>query len=96
VPKKGLKPLSEVNTASAAAMSGFWRRVPPRDEKLPGVIGVPSISKKTRRGPSELKGSTTFVALKAFGYGPLGLSAPSPVVAGVAATENACLAMEWP
>src|SRR5690348_11649963 len=45
VPWKGLKPLfvdKSGATSSAAVMSGFGRTVPPVDEKLPGVIGVPS------------------------------------------------------
>jgi hypothetical protein len=58
VPKNGLKPGVAVITPSAAAISGFWRTSPPVEEKSPGVMGVPSGSKKTRRGPSELKVST--------------------------------------
>ena len=43
-------------------MSGFWRTAPPVEEKLPGVMAVPSAWKKTRRVPSELKVSTGFAA----------------------------------
>ena len=52
-------------------MSGFWRTVPPVDEKFPGVIGLPSAWKNTRLGPSELKVSTTFEELNGFGNGPI-------------------------
>src|SRR5262245_23693261 len=68
-------------------MSGFWRRSPPVAEKSPGVIGVPSAWKKMRRGPSELKVSTTFDGLKGFGK-----AAP----AGVAAQPKALAAELWP
>jgi len=42
VPQNGLNPGVEVITQSAAVMSGFWRTVPPVEEKLPGVMAVPS------------------------------------------------------
>lgn len=42
VPKKVLNPGVEVLTPSAAAISGFWRSLPPVERKLPGVTGVPS------------------------------------------------------
>jgi hypothetical protein len=42
VPGNGLNPGLDVVTRSAAAMSGFWRRIPPVDEKFPGVMGLPS------------------------------------------------------
>lgn len=58
VPQKVAKPGVAVLTQSAAAKSGFWRSSPPVAEKSPGVSGVPSARKKTRRGPSELKLST--------------------------------------
>ena len=56
VPVKEAKPGTEVETSSAAARSGFWRRTPPVEEKSPGVSAVPSASKKTRRGPSRAVG----------------------------------------
>src|SRR4030095_1151960 len=58
VPKKLRKFGREVDTPSAAAMSGFWYTSPPVEEESPGVRGVRSGWKKTRRGPSELKDST--------------------------------------
>ena len=67
VPEEGEKPLTEVVTPSAAVMSGLLRTAPPVDEKFPGVIGVPSALKNTRRGPSLLKISTTLLELKTLG-----------------------------
>ena len=51
VPQKYEKPGVAVDTHVAAARSGFCSTFPPFDEKSPGVIAVPSDSKKTRRGP---------------------------------------------
>src|SRR6185295_12337440 len=72
VPKKvvGKPPTPVTDTPSAAVMSGFWRKVPPVDEKLPGVIAVPFSRKKILRGPSELKVSETLAAVKGPGNGP--------------------------
>ena len=42
VPKKGSKPGVAVDTPSAPVTSGLGRTAPPVDEKLPGVMGVPS------------------------------------------------------
>ena len=65
VPKKGLKPGVDVITPSAAVMSGFCLRTPPVDEKpLPGFNSMPSSSKNTRRGPSELNVSIDSVPSK--------------------------------
>jgi hypothetical protein len=50
-------------TPSAAATSGLRRSSPPVDVKFPGVIGVPSGRKKTRRGPSEVKVSDCWAAV---------------------------------
>src|SRR5215475_10118164 len=78
VPKKGLgnPPTPVTATPSAAVMSGFCKRSPPVFRKFPGVIGVPSAWKKMRRGPSELKVSTTFDELKGFGKAaPAGVAA---------------------
>ena len=55
-------------------MSGFCRTSPPVEVKLPGVIGVPSGLKKTRRGPSEVKRSGCWRAVNASGNGPAGLA----------------------
>src|SRR5512135_1814795 len=63
VPKKVLKPGAAQLTPSAAVRSGFCASAPPVDEKFPGVIGVLSGLKKWRRGPSELKVSTTVLPL---------------------------------
>src|SRR5215475_14720202 len=89
VPKNGLgnPPTPVMETPSAAVISGFWRRRPPVARKSPGVIGVPSAWKKTRRGPSELKVSTTFDGPKGFG---------KAAAAGVAAQPKALAAAEWP
>ena len=70
VPGKEAKPGTEVETSSAAARSGFWRRTPPVEEKSPGVSAVPSrVVNKTRRGPSELNGSTGFAGPPVKGLG---------------------------
>jgi len=74
-------------------MSGFCIRVPPVEEKSPGVIGVLFALKKMRLGPSELNNSTVFVELKGFGNGPKGFGgAPKGLAAGVAATPKAPVA----
>ena len=59
-------------TPSAAVMSGFCRTAPPVEVKLPGVIGVPSALKNTRRGPSEVNRSGCCAVVNGFGNGPLG------------------------
>ncbi len=89
VPKNGLKPgiAAEEVTPSAAVMSGFWRTVPPVDEKFPGVIGVPPGVKNIRRGPSELKVSTGFVT-------PPTKAAGAELATSVAATLKALAAPE--
>src|SRR5258706_14899516 len=76
VPKNGLKSGAEVDTPSAAVMSGLLSTTPPVAVKLPaGAPGsrLPAESKKTRRGPSELKNSTTVAVVNGDGYGPTGL-----------------------
>src|SRR5262244_896503 len=90
VPKNvvGKPPDPVTETPSAAAMSGFSSVCPPVDERLPGVIAEPVEVKKIWRGPSELNGSTTFVALNGFGNGPAGAPNVNGVAAGVAATLN--------
>src|SRR4051812_23004853 len=89
VPKNddGNPPTPVTLTPSAAVMSGFCRSTPPVEERFPAVYGEPSAAKNTRRGPSELKVSTTLVALNGCGNGP---------TAGVAATSNAAAAAAWP
>ena len=89
VPLNVSKPGVEVETASAAARSGFCSTRPPVDEKFPGVIAVPSASKKIRRGPSELYVSTDSVPSK---------TPPSPPASptSTAATPIASCAAEWP
>jgi hypothetical protein len=62
-------------------MSGFSNTRPPREEKLPGVIGDPSALKNMRRGPSELNGSTE--VLRPF------LNTSGGLAASIAATANA-------
>ena len=64
MPQNVEKPGVDVDTHVAAARSGFCSSFPPVDENLPGVIGVPSASKKIRRGPSELYVSTDSVPSK--------------------------------
>src|SRR3954452_10454499 len=61
VPKNddGKPPAPVTLTPSAAVMSGFCRTTPPLDDELPAVYGEPFAAKNTRRGPSELKVSTT-------------------------------------
>ena len=63
-PQKNEKPGVVVRTQVAAARSGFWSSFPPVEEKLPAVMGVPSGSKKIRRGPSELEVRTDSVPSK--------------------------------
>src|SRR5712692_4192791 len=79
VPKNrlGNPPTPVTDTPSAPVISGLLRTVPPVEEKLPGLMAVESPLKKMWRSPSELKVSTTLLALKGLGNGPL---------AGVAAT----------
>jgi hypothetical protein len=84
-------PAPVTDTRSAAVMSGFWRTVPPVDEKLPSVIAEPSALKKSLRGPSEEKVSTAFAALCGAGNGPEGVP---PGSAGVAATPKASAEQE--
>src|SRR5438067_2405276 len=88
VPKNGLGklPTPVIDTPSAAVMSGLASTVPPVDERFPGVIGTPFAWKKIRRGPSELKVSTTSLDLNASGNAaPAGVAAtpkePSALVA---------------
>ena len=88
-PQKNEKPGVVVRTQVAAARSGFWSSFPPVEEKLPAVMGVPSGSKKIRRGPSELEVRTDSVPSKT---PPL---PPAPWTA-TAATEMAFSAAECP
>ena len=75
----------------------FRRKIPPVDEKLPGVKGVPSAIKKRRRGPSALNNSTLLEELKAFGNGPTGFGGgPKGLPAGVAATLRALAVVQCP
>src|SRR5260370_23545515 len=76
-------------TRPAAARSGFWGKVPPLEEKFPGVNGEPSGLKNTRRGPSELNCSTGLALPPLNGLG-------KSVVALTAATLKAAATPEWP
>src|SRR5262252_7203763 len=90
VPKNGFEnpPAPVTETPSAAVISGLRRTCPPVDETFPGVSAAPADVKKMWRGPSELKGSTTFVELNGLGNGPVGAPNVNAVAAGVAATVN--------
>src|SRR5262249_48286648 len=70
VPKNGENPFTEPTVPSAAVTSGLDRTAPPVWVKLPGVIGVPSAVKNTRRGPSEGNRSGLLLRLNRFGNGP--------------------------
>ena len=60
-PQKLEKPGVAVRTQVAAVQCRVSATVfPPVEEKFPGVMGVPSGSKKIRRGPSELEGADRF------------------------------------
>ena len=63
-PQKMENPGVAVRTQVAAVMSGFCNSSPPVEEKFPAVMGVPSGSKKIRRGPSELFARTDSVPSK--------------------------------
>ena len=89
MPENVEKPGVEVETPSAAVRSGFCNTRPPVEEKFPGVIGVPSASKKIRRGPSELNVSTDSVPLKT-------PPAPPASATSTAATPMASSEAEWP
>ena len=88
VPQNCEKPGVAVDTHVAAARSGFCSTFPPLDEKSPGVVAVPSASKKTRRGPSELYVSTDSVPWKT-------PAAPPASSTSTAATPMAFSAAEW-
>src|SRR5690349_8738611 len=89
VPKNGVKSSSEVETPSAAVMSGFCRTA--------------GDGKNIRRGPSDVNRSGSCAAVNASGNGPLGFggspgsrSNGSGPAAGAAATLNAFTAAECP
>ena len=88
-PQKIEKPGVAVRTQVAAVMSGFSNSSPPVEEKFPTVMGVPSGSKKIRRGPSELEVRTDSVPSKT-------PPVPPALWTATAAMLIAFSAAEWP